>query len=105
MTGSATQWLKLEVREAAFVVGGWTEPKGTRTRFGLPHSGQYSDAGLTHVGDVGTGFSGAELDRVVWRLLEPLATTASRLAVKPKKVLGKPHWVQPVLVAQVRYTR
>ena len=98
------EWLKFKLlHEDEFVVGGWTEPKGARTRFGSLILGHYDAAGrLVHAGDVGTGFNGDELDRV-WKLLAPLTTTASPFHEKPK-TLGVPHWVTPTLVAQVRYT-
>lgn len=103
----SAEWRKLKiVHESEFVVGGWTEPKGMRTRFGALVLGVHppGDAGrgkLRYVGDVGTGFSGPELDRL-WRLLEPLGTTEMPFEAPPK-TLGKPHWVRPRLVAQVRY--
>jgi bifunctional non-homologous end joining protein LigD len=103
----SAEWRKLKlVKQDEFVVGGYTEPKGTRVRFGslilgiLP-SNRRSRAGLTYVGDVGTGFSHDELERV-WRLLEPLRTDACPFDGRPKP-LGVPRWVAPVLVAQVRY--
>jgi bifunctional non-homologous end joining protein LigD len=98
------EWLKFKItKQDEFVVGGYTEPKGTRTYFGSLILGRYDTAGaLVHTGDVGTGFDGAELDRV-WRLLKKLETAACPFAVQPK-TLGKPHWVQPTLVVQVRYT-
>ncbi len=97
-------WLKLKIQQQdEFVVGGWTEPKGGRNRFGSLILGRYDDAGrLLHVGEVGTGFTGAELDRV-WALLAPLQATESPFA-EPPKTMGRPHWVVPTLVAQVRYT-
>jgi bifunctional non-homologous end joining protein LigD len=98
------EWLKFKLqKQDEFVVGGWTEPKGTRTCFGSLVLGRYdSDGRLLHVGDCGTGFSGKELERV-WKLLKPLATDVCPFAVKPK-TLGRARWVKPVLVAQVRYT-
>jgi bifunctional non-homologous end joining protein LigD len=98
------EWQKLKINQQdEFVVGGWTEPKGARAYFGSLILGRYDEAGkLTHVGDVGTGFGGAELERL-WRLLEPTETTTCPFATRPK-TLGKPHWVTPALVAQVRYT-
>jgi len=98
------EWQKLKINQQdEFVVGGWTEPKGARVYFGSLILGRYDESGrLVHVGDVGTGFNGAELARL-WKLLEPAETTTSPFAVKPK-TLGKPHWVTPSLVAQVRYT-
>jgi bifunctional non-homologous end joining protein LigD len=98
------EWLKYKIlRQDEFVVGGWTEPKGARTRFGSLILGSYDAAGrLVHAGDVGTGFNGAELDRV-WKLLQPLEVRSCPFHEKPK-TLGVPHWATPKLVAQVRYT-
>ena len=98
------EWQKLKLtKQDEFVVGGWTEPKGARTYFGSLILGRYEPSGeLVHTGDVGTGFNGAELERV-WKLLKSLATEESPFAVKPK-TLGRPRWVKPKLVAQVRST-
>jgi bifunctional non-homologous end joining protein LigD len=98
------EWRKLKIhRQDEFIIGGWTEPRGARSRFGSLILGQYDEAGrLLHAGDVGTGFSGAELDRL-WKLLEPLEIKASPFHVNPK-TLARPHWVEPTLIAQVRYT-
>jgi bifunctional non-homologous end joining protein LigD len=98
------EWRKLKLQnEEEFVVGGWTEPKGARSYFGSLILGTYDEAGrFVHAGDVGTGFGGAELQRL-WKLLKPLATDDMPFHVKPK-TLGRPHWVKPQLVAQVRFT-
>jgi bifunctional non-homologous end joining protein LigD len=98
------EWLKFKINQQdEFVIGGWTEPKGARNRFGSLILGRYDAANrLVHAGDVGTGFTGTELDRL-WKLLEPLATSISPFHDAPK-TLGKAHWVRPKLVAQVRYT-
>jgi bifunctional non-homologous end joining protein LigD len=98
------EWRKLKINnEDEFVVGGWTEPKGARSYFGSLILGTYDEAGrFVHAGDVGTGYSGAELERL-WKILEPLETEQSPFHVKPK-TLGRPHWVKPTLVAQVRFT-
>ncbi len=98
------EWRKLKLQnEEEFVVGGWTEPKGARSYFGSLILGTYDDGGrLVHAGDVGTGYSGAELERL-WKLLKPLEISQSPFHAKPK-TLGRPHWVKPKLVAQVRFT-
>jgi bifunctional non-homologous end joining protein LigD len=98
------EWQKLKItKQDEFVVGGWTEPKGARVYFGSLILGRYDESGrLVHVGDVGTGFNGAELERL-WKLLKPMETVDSPFVGKPKS-LGKQHWVKPKLVAQVRYT-
>lgn len=97
-------WMKLKItRQDEFVVAGWTEPKGARLYFGSLILGAHDDNGrLVHVGDVGTGFSGAELERL-WKMLRPAETSRCPFAVRPR-TLGTPHWVTPRLVVQVRYT-
>jgi bifunctional non-homologous end joining protein LigD len=98
------EWIKVKIHQQdEFVVGGWTEPKGARNYFGSLILGRYDESGnLVHAGDVGTGFNGAELQRL-WKLLQPLATDSSAFH-SPPKTLGRPRWVKPKLVAQVRYT-
>jgi bifunctional non-homologous end joining protein LigD len=56
---------------------------------------------LRYVGDVGTGFTGAELDRV-WARVSAAASTTCPFDTPPK-TLEKAHWVKPVLSARVRY--
>lgn len=98
------EWQKMKINQQdEFVVGGWTEPKGARVYFGSLILGRYDQAGkFVHAGDVGTGFAGAELERL-WKLLKPIETKDCPFHVEPR-TLGKPHWVEPRLVAQVRYT-
>ncbi|HEX7137371.1 MAG TPA: DNA ligase D [Vicinamibacterales bacterium] len=101
-------WRKLKIlHEQEFVIGGWTEPRQTRTYFGALLLGVYDgakdqDAGLTYVGHIGTGFSEKELARVMQRL-KPLETSSSPFRERIKSN-EKPHWVKPLLVAQVKFT-
>ncbi len=115
------EWLKLKLtKQDEFVVCGWTDPGGTRAHFGSLILGAYSasagpsrakppDAqgsnGLQYVGEVGTGFKGAELERLMG-MLQRIASPTSPFDPVPKllSAKGKPHWVKPVLVAQIRYT-
>ncbi|MCA1585556.1 MAG: DNA ligase D [Acidobacteria bacterium] len=97
------EWQKMKIlQQDEFMVGGWTEPKGTRARFGSLVLGAWRGDTLVHVGEVGTGFNGAELERL-WTVLQPLATEVSPFATKPR-TMGRPHWVKPKLVAQVRFS-
>jgi len=115
------EWRKLKLQNVdEFVVCGYTDPQGTRTRFGAlvlgiheapratrpkarAKSAASPDGLLRYVGDVGTGFSHAEIERL-WTLLKPLATTTCPLLDPPASLGRRAHWVRPVLVAQVRYT-
>jgi bifunctional non-homologous end joining protein LigD len=98
------EWMKLKLQKHdEFVIGGWTAPQGARVHFGALILGAKAEAGtLEYVGDVGTGFTGAELDRLMG-LLKRIETPTCPFAIKPK-VKDTAHWVKPVLVAQIRYT-
>jgi len=98
-------WRKLKVvHEQEFVVGGWTEPRQTRSYFGALLLGVHDEktGALTYVGHTGTGFDQAELERVS-KLLKARATRQSPFTPEPK-TNESPHWVRPDLVAQVRFT-
>ena len=101
--GRSREWLKVKAqRRGDFVVGGYTAPQGSRGHFGALHLGLYDDAGLVYVSKVGTGFDEKTLAEIA-KQLAPLARPTSPFAV------GKPagrghHWVEPRLVARVRYT-
>jgi bifunctional non-homologous end joining protein LigD len=96
-------WLKLKcVRAQELVIGGWTDPEGSRTGFGALLVGYHDGDGLLrYAGKVGTGF-----DRHV------LADLTSRLGrldaaecpfADPVRAKGV-HWVRPELVAQIGFT-
>lgn len=97
-------WRKVKiVREQEFVIGGWTEPRQTRSYFGALLLGVYGEAsGLVYVGHVGTGFNEKELARLM-KLLRPLETADCPFRDPPKSN-ERPHWVKPALVAQVKFT-
>jgi ATP-dependent DNA ligase len=94
-----------------FVVVGWSEPEGSRHRFGSLLLGYYTEAGdLIYAGRVGTGFTGDELEHV-WHKLQPLFTAQMRLARPPPRdsrfgrplALSRVHWVRPELVVEVDF--
>jgi len=96
-------WRKLKIqREQEFVIGGWTEPRESRSYFGSLILGVYEGKKLVYAGHAGTGFNERELDKVS-RLLRPLETRESPF-VDPPAGNETPHWVKPKLVAQVRFT-
>ena len=60
------EWMKYKLnKQDEFVVCGWTDPGGTRAHFGSLILGAHDADGAAYAGDVGTGFKGAELDRVM----------------------------------------
>jgi bifunctional non-homologous end joining protein LigD len=102
VAGRSRRWLKVKVKhEDEFVIGGYTEPAGTRARFGALLLGGYRDGKLYFVGRVGTGFSEERLESL-WRSFAPLASTTPPF-VDPPRGRGL-SWVAPKLVAQVAYT-
>lgn len=95
-------WLKIKTHlEQEVVIAGWTEPRGSREKFGALVLGVYDKGKLRYVGHVGTGFDQELLD-VVYRKLKPLETTRSPFATKPPSN-APVHWVRPHLVAEVKF--
>ncbi len=96
-------WRKIKVvQEQEFVVGGWTEPRQTRTHFGALLLGVYDGDDLVYVGHTGTGFNQKELERVS-RLLKARKIPNSPFSARIKT--NEPaHWVRPDLVAQIKFT-
>jgi bifunctional non-homologous end joining protein LigD len=99
-------WRKLKLlSEQEFVVGGWTEPRQSRQHFGSLILGYYDGVRtdkLIWAGLVGTGFTGDDLAHIA-TLLAPLERRTSPFG-GPVKTMEKPHWVEPKLVVQVRFT-
>jgi bifunctional non-homologous end joining protein LigD len=102
-SGRSPDWRKLKCSASQeLVVGGWTDPAGSRIGLGALLVGYYDDAGqLQYAGKVGTGFDDKELVELHERL-SAAATDASPFAGAPK-VKGA-HWVQPQMVVAVAFT-
>jgi bifunctional non-homologous end joining protein LigD len=95
-------WLKIKCsHEQELVVGGWTDPKGSRQRFGALLVGYWDGDRLRYAGKVGTGFDGATLERV-WKELERLGQRESPFS--GQRLPSRAHWVKPELVAQIAFT-
>jgi bifunctional non-homologous end joining protein LigD len=102
-----SQWLKVKTHNRQeFVIVGYTRGQGRREgRFGSLVLGTYEGGELRYVGNVGTGFGDAEIDRLL-KLLKPLERPDSPFAEPPKmpKVRkGDVAWVEPKLVAEVEF--
>ena len=101
------EWVKTKCRhEQEFVVGGFTDPAGTRFGFGALLLGVYEDGELRYVSKVGTGFDEQWLRSLGTRLHELEIDTppfARNLPKNPSRELGTVHWVKPELVAQVSF--
>lgn len=95
-------WLKIKVtKEQEMVVGGYTDPKGSRTGFGSLLLGYYEDGKLIYSGKVGTGFN-EDMLKDMHGSLKKLERKTSPFATQPEE--RDAHWVTPNLVAQVKYS-
>jgi bifunctional non-homologous end joining protein LigD len=95
-------WLKLKCAfEQELVIGGFTPPGGSRTRFGALLVGYYEDGELRFAGKVGTGFSQLTLDQLGDELeaLEVPDSPFRRGSGLPRDA----RWVRPELVAQFAF--
>lgn len=96
----AWQKVKLE-HQQEFVIGGFTEPRKTRERLGAILLGYYDDGRFVYAGHTGGGFSRKSLNEV-YKRLKPLERSTPPFSTKPK-TNEKPHWVEPKVVAEVRF--
>lgn len=96
-------WLKIKtVLRQEVVIGGYTEPKGSRIRFGSLVVGLYRDGQLSYVGHVGGGFNERSLKQV-YTLMQPLKQSRSAFAAVPK-TNDKVQWIKPALVCEVKFS-
>ncbi|HSQ14481.1 MAG TPA: DNA ligase D, partial [Candidatus Deferrimicrobium sp.] len=99
-------WLKLKcARQQEFVIGGFTDPEGSRHGFGALLLGVYDREGkLRYAGKVGTGFDQALLVKMR-RALDGLIQDSPPFINPPQGAEARrAHWVKPELVAQVTFT-
>jgi bifunctional non-homologous end joining protein LigD len=100
--GRSRDWLKLKCFwEQEFVIGGYTEPAGSRTDFGALLVGYNEDGRLKYAGKVGTGYTAATLRELGARLRE-LETRESPF-VDARPIPRGTRWIRPELVAQVGF--
>lgn len=99
-------WRKIKlVKRQEFIVGGWTDEKGSSRGLGALVLGYYdpsSPGRLRHAGNVGTGFTRADaawLLPLLERHRSPVSPFAERL---PKRGV---HFTTPSLVVEVEYRR
>lgn len=99
----SSDWIKLKCKlRQEFVIGGWTDPQGSRTGLGSLLLGVHGDDGkLRYAGNVGTGFNEATL-RQLREELDAVAQERSPF----QGGTGIPraaHWVRPELVCEVSF--
>ena len=101
--GRSRDWLKIKITQTVdCVIGGYTDPEGSRERFGAIVLGLYNKKKqLIHVGQAGTGFDHAKL-RELAKLFSPRETSKNPFQgdVDAKRV----HWLKPEMVAEIKFT-
>ena len=102
--GRSRDWLKFKCENGQeFVIGGFTDPQGSRTGFGALLLGYYDpDGQLVYAGKVGTGFTQKTLDSLHASLvkLEQDQPAFDRGHLPRSRV----HWVKPRLVGEVGFS-
>lgn len=99
--GRSKDWLKFKCTASQeLVIGGFTEPRGSRRGFGALLVGYYQGETLRYAGKVGTGYDEA--------LLRSLRSQLDDLEVRSRPfgesvAENGAHWVEPRLVAQIGF--
>lgn len=97
-------WLKFKCEVGQeLVVGGWTEPKGSRTELGALLVGYHEGDDFVLAGRVGTGFDEATL-RSLGAELRSLEQSTAPFAPHPALPARDVHWCDPQVVVQVAFT-
>ena len=98
------EWLKIKITQRQeCVIGGYTDPEGSRQYFGSLVLGLYDKKSrLIHVGQAGTGFDEKSLKEIFERL-QSLETKTNPLHGEIGG-LKKVHFVRPKLVAEIKFS-
>ncbi len=104
--GRNRNWVKVKCSmRQEMVIGGFTDPEGSRTGLGALLLGVYeADGGLRYSGKVGTGFNAASLTSLRKRL-GALEQKTPAFSNPPRGAEARrAHWVKPELVAEIAFT-
>ena len=109
-------WLKIKTAlEQEFVIGGYTQPRGSRGYFGSILLGYYQDGQLLFASKAGTGFNHKSL-RELYKTFQKLRTNKPAFINVPASRKSKwgegltaaemkrCTWLRPELVCQIRFT-
>jgi bifunctional non-homologous end joining protein LigD len=95
-------WLKVKVVQTLeVVIGGYTEPRGSRKYFGALMVGLYQRGALYCVGHVGGGFSRESLASL-YAIMQPLRTDRCPFA-NPFRTDDRVQWIRPLLVCEIKF--
>jgi bifunctional non-homologous end joining protein LigD len=95
-------WVKTKcVQRQELVVGGFTDPEGSRIGIGALLCGYFEGGRLVYAGKVGTGYTNKSAKELREKL-EPHEIAKPAFADPPR--MPRAHWVTPKLVAEVEFT-
>ncbi len=109
-------WVKFKwMNQQEFVIGGYTDPRGSRSHFGALLVGYYEGGRLVFAAKVGTGFD-QKLLGSLYRRFQPLVRSDCPFANLPEKrgsgrfgaglaaaEMRRCTWLEPRLVCEVRF--
>lgn len=97
-------WLKIKTHQRQeVVIGGYTEPRGSRRYLGALIVGVYTDAGkLVYTGHSGGGISDAQR-KLLLQKLSKMERKTSPFTTEPKPN-APVHWVRPELICEMSFT-
>jgi len=104
-SGRGKDWLKIKcVKSQEFVIGGFTDPAGSRASLGALLLGVYDNENFRYAGRVGTGFNIKTLADLRARL-DRIESSSSSFVNSPRGADAKGvHWVKPDLVCEIAFT-
>ena len=99
----SSEWLKIKIHKSdEAVICGFTEPKGSRKKFGALILGKYLNGEMVFCGHTGGGFNDRLLSDI-YDKMQPLITKNSVFKITPK-TNTKATWIKPELVAEIKFS-
>ncbi len=96
-------WLKIKLHmQQEAVIAGFTQPRGSRKKFGALVLGVYKNDELVYIGHTGGGFNEQSLKQV-YTQLKPLVQKQSPF-IKVPKTNAPVTWVEPKLICEVIFS-
>ena len=96
-------WRKIKcLLQQEFIIGGYTDPAGSRKYFGSLLLGYYNDEKqLVYCGHVGTGFTVKTQQKIYALLRNALQKNSPFVNLAAEKNV---HWLKPALIAEVKFS-
>lgn len=99
----SSEWLKIKIHKSdEAIICGFTEPKGSRKKFGALILGKYLNGEMVFCGHTGGGFNDKSLSEI-YDKMQLLITGKSVFKITPK-TNSKATWIKPEMVAEIKYT-